>query len=242
MRIALIGYGKMGKTIERIAIERGHTISHLFDSKNPFENSSNCDADVAVEFTQPDRVVQNIQTAFAQNLPIVVGTTAWQSALPEVQKAQAIHQGSLLHASNFSLGVNLFQSLVSHLAKLISPYPEYAIEIEEIHHTQKLDSPSGTAISIAENILQNNVNYQSWQVVESETDLLQNDALPITAQRIENVPGTHRIHAKSKIDTLSLEHVAHSRDGFALGAVLAAEWLQGKKGIFTMQDVLQLNH
>lgn len=140
-----------------------------------------------------------------------------------------LQDGSLLYASNFSLGVNLFQSLVSHLAKIISPYPEYAIEIEEIHHTQKLDSPSGTAISIAENILQNNVNYQSWKVLESESDRLPNHVLPITAERIENVPGTHRIHAKSNIDTLSLAHTAHSRDGFAMGAILAAEWLQGKK-------------
>ena len=242
MKIALIGYGKMGKTIEILAKERGHVISHVYDSKNPFSQALFCEADVAIEFTKPNLAVTNIEHSFSLGLPIVVGTTAWESSLPEVEKSQMLQDGSLLYASNFSLGVNLFQSLVSHLAKIISPYPEYAIEIEEIHHTQKLDSPSGTAISIAENILQNNVNYQSWQVVESESDLLQNHALPITAQRIENVPGTHRIHAKSKIDTLSLEHVAHSRDGFALGAVLAAEWLQGKKGIFTMQDVLQLNH
>ncbi len=236
MNIALIGYGKMGKTIERIANERGHEISSIFDSKNPYLHDSQTNADVAIEFTRPDLVVGHIETSMLQHLPIVVGTTAWNSHLPEITQRIIATNSCLVHASNFSIGVNIFQQLCENLAHMMTLYPQYTLSIEEIHHLQKLDSPSGTAISLATGIIENHSTYKSWSLntVNNKSDLL------IEAKRLPDVPGTHEIRATSTIDTISLKHEAHNRDGFALGAILAAEFAVGKHGVFTMKDVLQI--
>lgn len=241
MKIALIGYGKMGKTIERIATDRGHVIIEKFNSTNPLNEDSIINADVAIEFTQPNLAPKHIELCMTQKVPIVVGTTAWQKELEHIIPFVKSHDGTLLHASNFSLGVTIFQNIVASLSRLINPYPNYSISIEETHHTQKLDAPSGTAITLAETILENQTNYQSWKLVDSIKEANSISELPIIAHRLPDVPGTHTIKAVSEIDTITLQHEAHSRDGFALGAVIAAEWVHGKKGIFTMQDVLKLN-
>lgn len=236
MRIALIGYGKMGKTIERLAKERGHEIVCVFNSSNPYELNANTNADVAIEFTRPDTVLAHIEIALKQALPIVVGTTAWGNHLPEVKKMVDSVRGSLLYASNFSIGVNIFQQLTESLACLMANRPQYQFTIDEIHHVQKLDAPSGTAVTLAEGIIANHSNYMQWVSNETteETDLL------INAHRIPDVPGTHTIKASSLIDTITLTHEAHNREGFALGAILAAEFLLGKTGVFTMKDILKL--
>lgn len=240
MRIGLIGYGKMGKAIERIALGRGHTISFLSDSKHPLSSMDVSTTDVAIEFTQPGLAVGHMKWCLEQQLPVVVGTTAWQSELPVISELVTERQGSLLYASNFSIGVNILFQLNERLAQFMSHQPEYSASIEEIHHVQKLDAPSGTAVTIADGIIQHHDYYTSWV---SETGVAPHtDAheLPITALREPNVPGTHTISYTSTIDTLTLTHIAHSRDGFALGAVLAAEFLVGKTGLFTMRDVLSL--
>jgi 4-hydroxy-tetrahydrodipicolinate reductase len=232
MKIGLIGYGKMGKTIERIALERGHTIAFKVDSKNPLINQDLSNADVAIEFTQPNLAVEHMEVCFKNNLPIVVGTTAWQDQLKYVKDLVENQDASLLYASNFSVGVNIVFQLNERLAQLMSKQESYNASIEEIHHTQKLDAPSG--------ILENHDRYSSWVSEIGQQPSTTNTELPITAIREPNVPGTHTITYESTIDTISLTHIAHSRDGFALGSVLAAEFLQGKKGIFTMRDVLAI--
>jgi len=236
MRIALIGYGKMGKIIERLAKERGHDVVAVFNSTNPYELKTVTHADVAIEFTRPDTVLTHIKIAIKQSLPIVVGTTAWGNHLSEVKKMVDSANGSLLYASNFSIGVNIFQQLTESLARLMTHQPQYKITIDEIHHVQKLDAPSGTAVTLAEGIISNHAHYNQWVLTEATraTDLL------INAHRIPDVPGTHTIKASSLIDTITLTHEAHNREGFALGAILAAEFLHGKQGVFTMSDVLKL--
>jgi 4-hydroxy-tetrahydrodipicolinate reductase len=236
MRIALIGYGKMGKTIERLAKERGHEIVTVFNSSNPYEPNAITNADVAIEFTRPDTVLAHIEIAIKQALPIVVGTTAWGNHLPEVKNMVDSVNGSLLYASNFSIGVNIFQQLTESLARLMAHQRQYQFTIDEIHHVQKLDAPSGTAVTLAEGIIANHSTYKQWTLNKTteETDLL------INAYRIPDVPGTHSIKASSLIDTITLTHEAHNREGFALGAILAAEFLLGKTGVFTMKDVLKL--
>ncbi|NBN98253.1 MAG: 4-hydroxy-tetrahydrodipicolinate reductase [Flavobacteriia bacterium] len=236
MKIALIGYGKMGKTIERLAVERGHEISAVFDSNNPFSHASRGCADVAIEFSRPDAVMKNIQLALENDMPLVVGTTSWQQHLQEVREKVDLYQGSLLYASNFSLGVAIYQALVKHLAQLLNQHPTYKLSLEEIHHTEKLDAPSGTAISIAETVIEHYSSLKAWELSENSNP----EILPITALRIPGVPGTHTLKADSHIDSLHLSHVAHNRDGFALGAILSAEFLWNKRGIFTLQDVLKL--
>ena len=236
MKIAIIGYGKMGKEIEKIALERGHTVPLKISSKNlndfSKENLENCD--VAIDFTTPDLAVGNIYKCFDANLPIVVGTTGWYTRFDEVVEKCGIENQTLLHATNCSLGVNLFFELNKQLAKLMSTQNDYNVKIEEIHHTQKLDAPSGTAITLAEGLIENYPQKKSWKCDEkvNENELL------INAFREENVPGTHAIKYSSEIDEIEIKHTAHNRKGFAKGAVIAAEYIANKKGVFTMNDVL----
>jgi 4-hydroxy-tetrahydrodipicolinate reductase len=236
MNIALIGYGKMGKTIERLASERGHKICSIFNTSNPYNRAAQTTADVAIEFTRPDLVVGHIETAIEQRLPIVVGTTAWSAHLPQITQHIEATNTCLVHASNFSIGVNIFQQLTENLAQMLAAYPQYDLSIEEIHHLQKLDSPSGTALTLAAGIIERHPDYNTWSV-NAPTN---NKELYIAAKRLPDVPGTHEIRATSTIDTITLKHEAHNRDGFALGAILAAEFALGKQGVFTMKDVLQI--
>ncbi|MDO9037307.1 MAG: 4-hydroxy-tetrahydrodipicolinate reductase [Lutibacter sp.] len=233
MKIALLGYGKMGKTIEQIALQRGHEIVLKID-----ENSADYDitlADVAIDFSIPAAAFNNISNCLNNHVPIVSGTTGWLAKLREATQLCKQKNGAFISASNFSLGVNIFFELNAHLAKMMRNLGQYSISIEEIHHTKKLDAPSGTAITLAEGIIENS-DKESWAlgVTNKETEI------PITAKRIDEVPGTHTVEYKSAVDTLEIKHTAHSRDGFALGAVIAAEWLVGKTGVFTMKDVLGL--
>ena len=240
MKIGLIGYGKMGKVIERIALERGHTIAFKANSSSPFESISQTDANVAIEFTQPDLAIKHLKHALELNLPIVVGTTGWYNELPAIESLVNEKNGSLLYASNFSIGVNIFFKMNEILARIMSSQPEYKAELEEIHHVQKLDAPSGTAISIAQGIIKNHSSFSTWNSSTNEKAPVENGSLPITALREPEVPGTHTVTYNSSVDLISMSHIAHNRDGFALGSVLAAEFLFNKKGIYTMNDVLSL--
>ena len=229
MKIALLGYGKMGKTIERIALERGHEIVLKVDAPGDYDLSK---AQVAIEFSTPQSAFVNISKALSLGLPTVAGTTGWLEHYPEAVALCKAHEAAFLYASNFSIGVNIFFELNKTLAQLMRKYPEYAVSIEEIHHTQKLDAPSGTAITLAQEIIEQ-TDKVGWELGETTED-----KIPITAKRIENVPGTHIVTYKSVVDTLEIKHTAHNREGFALGAVLAAEWIVDKKGVFSMKDVL----
>jgi 4-hydroxy-tetrahydrodipicolinate reductase len=232
MKIALLGYGKMGKTIEKIAIERGHEV--VLKINKDIKEQDLSIADVAIDFSVPAAAYENITSCFKNNVPVISGTTGWLDKYEQAKEICEKENGSFLYASNFSIGVNLFFELNSHLAKLIAPFREYEVDIEEIHHTQKLDAPSGTAISLAEQIIQNS-DKTGWKLDKAEEN-----EIPIIAKRIEDVPGTHVIAYRSPIDTIEIKHTAHSRQGFALGAVIAAEWIKDKKGIFTMKDVLSI--
>lgn len=236
MKIAIIGYGKMGKEIEKIALDRGHTVPLKISSTNlsdfSIENLKKCDA--AIDFTTPDLAVGNIYKCFDANLPIVVGTTGWYASFNEVIQKCAKHNQTILHATNCSLGVNLFFELNKKLAKLMSTQNDYDVKIEEIHHTQKLDAPSGTAITLAEGLIENYPQKNTWKC---DQEVGENELL-INAFREENVPGTHAIKYCSEIDEIEIKHTAHNRKGFAKGAVIAAEYIANKKGVFTMNDVL----
>jgi 4-hydroxy-tetrahydrodipicolinate reductase len=234
MKIALLGYGKMGKVIERIALERGHQIAFIkASSTNSFDGLES--VDVAIDFSVPNSAVENITACFNKNIPVISGTTGWLEHYDEVVKLANETNGAFIYGSNFSLGVNIFFQLNEYLAKMMANLNQYNVSIEEIHHTQKLDAPSGTAISLADGIIKN-TSFNSWTM-----DSPQVSEIPIEAKRITNVPGTHIIKYQSEVDTIKIEHEAHSREGFALGAVVAAEWIIGKKGVFTMKDVLNLN-
>lgn len=232
MKIALLGYGKMGKTIEALAIQRGHTI---VIKTSQIDNVDITQADVAIDFSVPEAAFHNISTCFNNNIPVVSGTTGWLKQFDTAVNLCHEKKGAFIYASNFSLGVNLFFELNSKLAQMMSQFEDYKADIEEIHHTQKLDAPSGTAITLAEDIITNQKYYTKWSLVDETR------ALPIEAKRIENVPGTHIVTYKSDIDTITIEHEAHNRNGFALGAIVAAEWLIGKQGVYTMKDVLNLS-
>ena len=233
MKIALLGYGKMGKVIERIALERGHEIVLKNDQDTPFDGLKN--ADVAIDFSVPDSAVANISECLNNGIPVISGTTGWLTNYPKMVQLCEEKNGSFIYGSNFSLGVNVFFELNEYLAKMMANLKQYNVSMEEIHHTQKLDAPSGTAITLAEGIIKN-TNYANWTL---ETPI--SNEIHIDAKRIENVPGTHSIFYDSEVDQIEIKHTAHSREGFALGAVIAAEWLIGKKGVFTMKDVLGLN-
>ena len=232
MKIALLGYGKMGKVIERIALERGHEIVLRKSSTATFEGLEK--ADVAIDFSVPDSAVCNISECFATNVPVVCGTTGWLEHYDEIIALCKEKNGAFIYGSNFSLGVNIFFELNAYLAKMMSNLKEYKVSMEEIHHTQKLDAPSGTAISLAEGIIANS-EYTNW-TMENPSE----HQIHIEAKRIENIPGTHSIFYDSIVDQIEIKHTAHSREGFALGAVIASEWLAGKEGVFTMKDVLNL--
>lgn len=241
MKIALIGYGKMGQTIERIALERGHEIVARINSSNSISQTDLSLADVAIEFTRPELAAGHIRFCSRLNLPVVVGTTGWYDELDDVRAIIEQTTGALLYASNFSIGVTIFFEINKRLAQLMQGNQNYSAAIEEIHHLQKLDSPSGTAITLANGILENNADYVSWVLGEEKEPHTTDGQLGITSYRKPEVPGTHVITYKSAIDTIQISHEAHNREGFALGSVVAAEWLFGKKGVFTMNDVLNLN-
>ena len=232
MKIALLGYGKMGKVIERIALERGHEIVLKKDENNTYDGLVN--ADVAIDFSVPMAAVENISSCFQANVPVVSGTTGWLERYDEIIALCNEKKGGFISSSNFSLGVNLFFELNDYLAKIMAPYNSYSVTMEEIHHTQKLDAPSGTAISLANGVIENS-NYTKWTLEKPAANEIQIEAL-----RVEDVPGTHTVTYNSNVDSIEIKHTAHNREGFALGAVIAAEWLAGKQGVFTMKDVLNL--
>jgi len=242
MKIALIGYGKMGKLLEHFAQERGHEICITIDADNASDIRSERfkEADVAIEFSVPHAALEHIYDAFEADVPIVVGTTGWYDELAAVEQKCRAGNNTLLYASNFSVGVNVFFYVNKVLAKLMNRYPQYDVQVEEIHHTQKLDAPSGTAITIAEGILDGLERKNTWvnEVIGQQDDVIvKPNELLIESHRIEEVPGTHTVIYSSEVDELEFKHTAHSRAGFALGAILAAEWLHGKKGFYSIKDM-----
>lgn len=232
MNIALLGYGRMGKSIEAIALNRNHSISLIVSDSNSDYDFKN--TDVAIDFSIPSVAVFNIKKALDAGVPVISGTTGWLEHYDDVMAYCEEKNGSFLYASNFSLGVNIFFEINKRLSELMSGFSEYNIEMEEIHHTQKLDAPSGTAITLAEEIIKNS-DYKNWTLEQPEA----NEIL-IDAKRIKDIPGTHEVTYNSEIDSISIKHTAHSRQGFAMGAVIAAEWIKDKKGVFTMKDVLNI--
>ncbi|HEV3411193.1 MAG TPA: 4-hydroxy-tetrahydrodipicolinate reductase [Puia sp.] len=236
MKIALIGYGKMGHAIEEIARSKGHEIVLKVSIENVEDNTIDNirKADAAIEFTGPHSAFDNIIRCIDAGVPVVSGSTGWLDRLVEARQYCRVKKGSFLYASNFSIGVNIFFEINSRLAELMAPHPDYEVRITEIHHTEKKDSPSGTAISLAEQILEKIPRKKAW--VNHISDNLHN--LEILSERIDPAPGTHRIEYRSAIDTIEITHTAHNRRGFAMGAVLAAEFLRGKEGIYQMSDVL----
>lgn len=238
MKIGLIGYGKMGRAIEELAAERGHQI--ILRAGSPgFTDAELKACDVAIEFSTPEAAPANIRRCLESSVPVVVGTTAWYAHYDELSNLSGQTGTPLLTASNFSIGVNLFFALNTYLARLMQNHTEYDVRMEEIHHTEKKDAPSGTAITLAEGILAELERKNKW-VCREAGNVIKLDAfdLEIDALRVHGVPGTHRIAYQSDIDSIEIKHTAHNRKGFALGAIIAAEWLQGKRGVFTMQDVL----
>jgi len=238
MRILLLGYGKMGKAIEQIALSRGHQISGKINIDNTEDlvsiNSSN--TDVCIEFSQPESAFENIKLMLEKGIPVISGTTGWLERKPEIEKICLQQNGTFLTASNFSIGVNLFFKLNSVLAEMMKPYADYDVKMEEIHHTQKKDAPSGTAITLAEVILKTHPSKGKW--VNHHSD--KNEELIIISERTDEVPGTHIVTYTSAIDDIEIKHVAHSREGFAQGAVLVAEWIKDKKGVLNMNDFLKI--
>jgi 4-hydroxy-tetrahydrodipicolinate reductase len=238
MKIALIGYGKMGKAIEEIALQKGHEIVlkiHV-DNTDEFTIENVKKADVAIEFTSPHSAPANIKKCFEAKVPVVCGSTGWLEHWTEIEELCNTTGGSILYASNFSVGVNLFFQLNSFLAELMATREEYDVTLEEIHHTEKKDAPSGTAITLAEQVLQHLKNKNKWVNNSSNNE----DELEIISKRIDPAPGTHKVLYKSEIDEIEIIHTAHSRKGFASGAVMAAEFLKDRKGVFSMKDVLGL--
>ncbi|MCZ8198646.1 MAG: 4-hydroxy-tetrahydrodipicolinate reductase [Flavobacterium sp.] len=233
MKVALLGYGKMGKIIERILLERGHKVVLKKTSTTTFDGLKS--ADVAIDFSLPSVAVDNISECLTSGIPVISGTTGWLEEYPKIVSLCQEKNGAFLYGSNFSLGVNLFFQLNENLAKMMSKFNQYKVELEEIHHTQKLDAPSGTAISLAKGIIENS-DYTSWTLDKNREE----NQLYIDAKRIENVPGTHSVFYNSDVDTIEIKHTAHNREGFAFGAIIAAEWIVNKQGIFTMKDVLQI--
>ncbi|MCP2038049.1 4-hydroxy-tetrahydrodipicolinate reductase [Chryseobacterium sp. HSC-36S06] len=231
MKIALVGYGKMGKIIDEIATQRNHEIVARLNESPTSGNLNN--ADVVIEFSNPEVAFNNIKTCLENKIPVICGTTGWLDQKPEIEKIAAENNTAFLYGSNFSLGVNLFFALNEKLADLMKNFPEYNVQLEEIHHTHKKDAPSGTAISLAEGIIKNDQRFEGWKLEETKEK-----EIGIFAIREDEVPGTHSVFYKSSVDEIEIKHTAYSRNGFALGAVIAAEWIQGKTGNFSMKDVL----
>ena len=236
MKIALLGYGKMGKAIEKIAIAKGHEVILRIDSHNrkTLNSSQLAQAEVAIEFSRPESAVENFLICFEAGIPVVSGTTGWLEQLEMVENKCNSSKGAFLYASNFSIGVNIFFEVNRALAEMMNQHPQYDLSMTEIHHTQKLDAPSGTAISLANDLLQKIERKTSWSNQETE----QAEELSIISKRIDKVPGTHEVVYHSPVDSIEIKHTAHSRMGFASGALLAAEWIIGKEGAFEMKDVL----
>ncbi len=236
MKIALIGYGKMGKEIERIARDRGHSIVSIIDEYNlsGFDSPEFKGADVAIEFTTPASAMDNFRKCFAASVPVVAGTTGWLENMPEVTEACEKKGQTFFYASNYSLGVNIFFAVNKYLAKIMNQFPDYTVKMEEVHHIHKLDAPSGTAITLAEGIIENIERKSNWHL---EAEVIPSD-LAIHCIREGEVPGIHEIFYESEADVISIKHDAKNRKGFALGAVLAAEFTYGKKGFLGMQDML----
>ena len=246
MKIAILGFGKMGQIIEQFATERGHDVVLKVNADNLEELTvSNLkNADVAIDFSTPDSVLQNIALCFDAGVAIVVGTTGWYGRLQEVKNQCIEGNNTLLYASNFSVGVNVFFFVNRVLAKIMNRYPQYEVQVEEIHHTEKLDSPSGTAMSIAEGIIGELNRKNEWvnELIGSNFELITKpDQLLIESHRIEDVPGTHTVIYSSEVDDIEFKHKAHSRAGFALGAVLAAEWVHGKNGFYNVTDMFDFS-
>lgn len=236
MKIALIGYGKMGKAIEQIALKRGHEVVLKIGRSNfaEFTREHLVLADVAIEFTSPESALDNVITCMEAGVPVICGSTGWNERLYLAKEKCVVTNSAFLQASNFSIGVNIFFEINKQLASLMNDWPEYEVTIEETHHTAKKDAPSGTAITIAEQVIDNLKRKKHWMLDAAPRE----DIIPVIAHRAEEVPGTHNVKYSSAIDDIEIIHTAHSREGFALGAVLAAEFIQHRKGIFTMQDVL----
>jgi 4-hydroxy-tetrahydrodipicolinate reductase len=232
MKIALLGYGRMGKEIEKIALQRGHEIVIKTKSDSQYNITK---ADVAIDFSVPTSAVNNISNCIENQVPVISGTTGWLEKYNEIVDLCNQKNGAFIYASNFSLGVNIFFELNNQLAKMMNTLNDYEINLEEIHHTKKLDAPSGTAITLAEGIIENS-SKSTWELDGEDSS----ETLPIISKRIEDVPGTHIVNYKSEVDTIEIKHTAHNRKGFALGAVVAAEWVLDKKGVFTMKDVLNI--
>jgi 4-hydroxy-tetrahydrodipicolinate reductase len=235
MNIALIGYGKMGKEIEQILLQRGHSITLRSTRSKPFKAADLAGTDVAIEFTEPHSAVDNILKCFEAGVPVIVGTTGWYTRMPEVREACAQMNGGLFTASNFSIGVNILFKVNKELARIMSDFEEYTPSMEEIHHIAKRDAPSGTAITLAEGILENYPGHDSW-INESTDDA---HKLGIVSLREGEVPGTHIVRYTSAVDEIQLVHQAYNRKGFALGAAKAAEFMQGKRGVFGMDDLMK---
>lgn len=238
MNIALIGYGKMGKEIEQIALSRGHSIKLIIDKDNPEDLTSEHlkEIDVAIEFTNPQAAMGNYKKCFSSDVPVVSGTTGWLEHMDKIEQQCKDNGKGFFYASNFSLGVNLFFQLNKKLAQLMTPFSEYGVDMEEIHHIHKKDAPSGTAITLAEGIIENHPQKQKWVDQLS----LKAEELTILAKRHGSVPGTHTVTWHSEVDEISIQHQAYNRKGFALGAVLAAEFMPGKTGLYGMTDLLNL--
>ena len=236
MKLALIGYGKMGKTIEKMAINQGHEVLLKIDVNNYEDlNTTNLrKVDAAIEFTRPESAFDNVLTCFKAGIPVVSGTTGWMDRKKEIDELCKHYKGAFFYASNYSVGVNIFFALNRFLAKMMDTQAQYEVEMEEIHHTEKLDAPSGTAITLADGIFESLQRKTDW-VNEAST---QKEILPIISKRIPKVKGTHQMTYQSAIDDLEIKHVAHSREGFAGGAIQAAAWLVGKEGVFGMKDML----
>ncbi|HXI00340.1 MAG TPA: 4-hydroxy-tetrahydrodipicolinate reductase [Sphingobacteriaceae bacterium] len=246
MKLALLGYGKMGHIIEQFALDRGHEIVLKIEELNAeeltVENLKK--ADVAIDFSTPATVINHIQMCFSANVPVVVGTTGWYNQLDEIKQKCLAGNNTLLYGSNFSVGVNVFFHVNKILAKIMNTYPQYEVLVEEIHHTQKLDSPSGTAITIAEGIVNGLERKTKWvnELVGDEQEVItKSDQLLIESHRLEEVPGTHTVIYSSEVDDIEFIHKAHNRNGFALGAILAAEWINGKTGFYSVNDIFDFN-
>lgn len=237
LNILLIGYGKMGKEIEAVAISKGHHIVHTIDTAEEWNSLKKEEVDVAIDFSIPEIALSNIYRCLDLNIPVVMGTTGWYKQMEQIEEEVKKKNAAFLWASNFSLGVNITFHINQKLAKIMKDFGDYKADIHEIHHTQKLDAPSGTAISLAKGILSNTDKYQNWQLIEQDQSP-QKNSLPINYSREGDVKGTHIITYENEIDKISLKHEAKTRKGFAVGAVLAAEWLVGKQGFFNMGDVL----
>ena len=234
MKIILLGYGKMGKIIEQIAITRGHQIAARIDVDNTRDFDS-AEGDVAIEFSHPDAAYENVKKCIERKLPVVCGTTGWLTRKPELETLCKKTNGAFFYASNYSLGVNVFFKLNQYVAKMMNHFSEYDISIDEVHHSEKKDAPSGTAITLAEGIIENVNRQKKW--VNQKTG--NTEDIFVESFRIDQVPGTHVVKYESAVDDIEIKHIAHSREGFATGAVLVAEWIKGKKGVLSMEDFLK---